>query len=198
MPPAPTCPWDHCCCFCSPVPPCAAGRSLLGRCLCGSFCFTGTCVGFPLPQAHPVRHGVCVQLFWLPGPALCITGRVCTCFSSQVGLCDAGLVWTCLAPHARPLCHAVYVQLFRLTANPLCHGVSVFFFWLCWEGCVLCPSLHASPVLAPWAHSAMAVFVCCITLSYPVKSSVQQELGVLAVFLFFLAAPLLSQSPPSA
>ena len=44
-----TCPCDHCSCFCSPVPPCAAGQNLLGRCSCGSFCSTVTCVAFPQP-----------------------------------------------------------------------------------------------------------------------------------------------------
>ena len=47
--PSPTCPWDHCRCICSPVPPCAASRNLLDRCLCGSFCVTATCVGNPQP-----------------------------------------------------------------------------------------------------------------------------------------------------
>ena len=44
-----TCPCGHCSCFCSPVPPCAAGQNLLGRCSCGSFCSTVTCVAFPQP-----------------------------------------------------------------------------------------------------------------------------------------------------
>ena len=33
----PTCPWNHCWCFCSPVPPYIEGQSMLGRGLCGSF-----------------------------------------------------------------------------------------------------------------------------------------------------------------
>ena len=63
----PTCPWDHCRCFYSPVPPCAADPNLLGRCLCGSFCIAVTCVDFPQP----------------PKLTLCVAGLVCTCLSSQ-------------------------------------------------------------------------------------------------------------------
>ena len=33
----PTCPWNHCWCFCSPVPPYIEGQSVLGRGLRGSF-----------------------------------------------------------------------------------------------------------------------------------------------------------------
>ena len=33
----PTCPWNHCWCFCSLAPPCTADWSLTGRGLCGCF-----------------------------------------------------------------------------------------------------------------------------------------------------------------
>ena len=62
----PACPWDHCWCFCFPVLPCTAGRNLLGRCLCVSFCVVVTCV---CPSALELT--------------LCIMGLVCTCLSSR-------------------------------------------------------------------------------------------------------------------
>ena len=48
----PTCPWDHCWCFCPAVPPCAAGRNLLDRCLGGSSCGAVTCE-LPQPRSSP-------------------------------------------------------------------------------------------------------------------------------------------------
>ena len=119
----PSCPWNYCQCFCSQVPPCTAGLSLLVRGLYGSFLSSLTmpsvspesCVGFPQPperpsvlrglcalvftlQALPLCHRACVHLSWLMGPALCVEGFVCTCFD--------------------------------LPAHPLCHRACVSFFWL--------------------------------------------------------------------
>ena len=70
----PTCPWNLCQCFCSLVPPCTAGQSLLGRGLLWTssqcpdpvLCIMETCVGF----SHP------------PELALCVVGLMCTCVGS--------------------------------------------------------------------------------------------------------------------
>ena len=66
----PTCPWNLCQCFCSLVPPCTAGQSLLGRGLLWTFsqhpdpvlCIMETCVGFshPPPSLPSVLWGLCV------------------------------------------------------------------------------------------------------------------------------------------
>jgi len=97
--PSPTYPWDHCRHFCSPVPPCAAGRNLLGRCLCGSFCVAETCVDIPQSPELTVCvkelactcfsspgwslcRGARVDLFRSPVPALCVAGCMCTCLLS--------------------------------------------------------------------------------------------------------------------
>ena len=105
----PTCPWDYCWCFYSPVPPCAADPNLLGRCLCGSFCIAVTCVDFPQPpkltlwvaelcalDSVPKVHPLCAlvsapglasawrgqwELASAPMPTLGITGFMCTCSS---------------------------------------------------------------------------------------------------------------------
>ena len=77
---------NHCRCFCSSVLPCAAGRNLLGRCLCVSFCVAATCVGFPQP----------------PKLTLCVAG-LCTPVSAPwAGLCRRGLVWTCFGSLCPP------------------------------------------------------------------------------------------------
>ena len=77
---------NHCRCFCSSVLPCAAGRNLLGRCLCVSFCVAATCVGFPQP----------------PKLTLCVAG-LCTLVSApRAGLCRRGLVWTCFGSLCPP------------------------------------------------------------------------------------------------
>ena len=77
---------NHCRCFCSSVLPCAAGRNLLGRYLCVSFCIAATCVGFPQP----------------PKLTLCVA-ELCTPVSAgRVGLCRRGLVWTCFGSLCPP------------------------------------------------------------------------------------------------
>ena len=128
----PTCPWDHFQCFCSPVPPCTAGGSLLGRCLCGSFCFSVTCVGFPQPPKRILCvAGLCTLDSQFLRPTLCVARLVYPCFSSRCGLCVAGLVWTCLGCLCSPsalggLCAVVSIHclhsfsqgLFVLSAVP--------------------------------------------------------------------------------
>ena len=104
VPPAPARRWHHGRCFCPPVPPCAAGQSLLGGCLCGSLRFTGTRVGFPPPQARPLRRGASVRLARPPGPALCFTG-----------LCARGS-----NSRACPLHRGASVHLARLPGLALC------------------------------------------------------------------------------
>ena len=91
----PTCPWDHCWCFYSPVLPCAVGPNLLGRCLCGSFCIAVTCVDSPQP----------------PKLTFCVAGLVCTCFGSP-GLTFAlwGLCALVSASQACPLLPRVHLS----------------------------------------------------------------------------------------
>ena len=75
----PPCPWDLCWCFCPLVPPCTAGRSLLGRGFVLIFsqlpspalCVVETCVG--LPQ-HPELI-LCVV--GLVRSSLCTVGLLC-------------------------------------------------------------------------------------------------------------------------
>ena len=78
VPPAPYLPPGSLPVLLFPFPPCAAGRSLLGRCLHGSFRVAATRVGF----AHPLRRGASADLFRLPVPVLCIAG-LCALLSSH-------------------------------------------------------------------------------------------------------------------
>ena len=195
----PTCPWDYCWCFYSPVPPCAADPNLLGRCLCGSFCIAVTCVDFPQP----------------PKLTLCVAGLVCTCLSSQ-GLPSVswGLCALVLAPQAWPLLCGACKHLSQL---PVCtlgvtHLMCTCFSCPClpsvlrgfcalvsshclhsllrglflllsagrvvWTAQVYMPSLYGHP-----SPSLCANCVCCITLGYLVLPSVLQGLNVLAGFV---------------
>ena len=52
------------------------------------------------------------------------------------------------------------VHLFHLTACTLCHGDYLFFFWLCQEGCVRCPSLSAPSHLGTWVRPCAARVGC--------------------------------------
>ena len=147
MPPALTCPWDHCWCFCAPVPPCAAGRNLLGRCLCGPFCPVATCVGSLQPLSPPSPSRGFGRLTHFPRSALCIAGF---CASDSL-------------PEVRPLRHTVactwsqfprpasasrgYVNLFHLTACTLCLGGCLVFFWLCRDGCVAYSFLYETIII---------------------------------------------------
>ena len=89
----PTCPWDHCWSFSSPVPPCTAGRNFLGRCLCGSFCVAATCVGFPQPPKLILCvAGLCALDSQFPRSTLCVTRFVYTCFISLPALFVVGVV----------------------------------------------------------------------------------------------------------
>ena len=93
-------PWDH-----SPVLPCTACQSLLGRGLRGSFLVPsasqrlvwaslsplsltsvsrGLCALVLVPKALPLCCGASVHLFWLPWLALCFTGLVCPYLGSLV------------------------------------------------------------------------------------------------------------------
>ena len=133
-------------------------------------------------------------------------------------LCVAGFCASDSLPEVRPLRHTVactwsqfprpasasrgYVNLFHLTACTLCRGGYLFFFWLCWKGCMHCPSLYASPLSAPQSRplhrlclsagylgppsvpcSTLARFVCGVTLSYLGLPSVLQGLCALAGFV---------------
>ena len=131
--PSPTYPWDHCRHFCSPVPPCAAGRNLLGRCLCGSFCVAETCVDIPQsPELTVCVKELACTCFSSPGWSLCRGARVDLFRSPVPALCVAGCMCTCL-----------------LSLPALCHGDYLLFFRLCQEGGVRCTSLYAFPVSTP-------------------------------------------------
>ena len=82
---------------------------MLGRCSCGSFCISVTCVGFPqppkltlcvtglcaldsqFPKVHP-ESWACVHLSHLRRRTLCVViGLVCTCFLSVSALFVMGV-----------------------------------------------------------------------------------------------------------
>ena len=177
----PTCPWDHCWCFYSPVLPCAVGPNLLGRCLCGSFCIAVTCVDSPQP----------------PKLTFCVAGLACTCFGSP-GLTFAlwGLCALVSASHVHTLrqgpCVHLFqlpclpsvsqscVHLFRLTASTLCCRGYLFFFL---QGglCELPKFIYLPSIGTPVPRCTNCV--CCITLGYLVLPSVLQGLCTLAGFV---------------
>ena len=131
--PSPTYSWDHCRHFCSPVPPCAAGRNLLGRCLCGSFCVAETCVDIPQsPELTVCVKELACTCFSSLGWSLCRGARVDLFRSPVPALCVAGCMCTCL-----------------LSLPALCHGDYLLFFRLFREGGVRCTSLYAFPLSAP-------------------------------------------------
>jgi len=114
--------------------------------------------------------------------ARCVT-ETCVVFPQfpKFTLCVAGLVCTC------------FVSLPGLF-------VAGFFFWLCCEGCLCCPSLYASSLLAlqshsvPWRLCAFPGFVCDATLGYLGLPSVLQGLCVL-VGLVYLLSPSFPRPP---
>ena len=116
--------------LCAPVPPCAAGRNLLGRCLCGPFCAMATCVGSLQPLSPSAWRGF-VRLTHFSRSALCVAGL------RALGLSSPG----------RPLPPGVYVNLFHLTACTLCLGGCLFFFWLCRDGCVAYSFLYETIII---------------------------------------------------
>ena len=146
-------------------------------------------------SSHSVSWA-CAHLSQLPGCTRCVTGLVRTCLSSpSAHSASRGLCALVSAPCACLLRLGVYVHLFRLAACTLCPGVYFFFFPLCREGRLRCPSLHASPLSAPqsrplhrlclsaWAHPLcclLARFVRPITLGYLGLPSVLQGLCALA------------------
>ena len=68
-----TCPWNLCWSFRLQVPTCSAGRSLLGRDLCGHLSAS---------WVHPLCHRACVYISWLSKSAFCTTGLVRSCLWS--------------------------------------------------------------------------------------------------------------------
>ena len=134
-----------------PIPPCTAGRNLLGRGLCGSFLVPfawwrlvqaslsplsspsisqGLCTLVLASQALPLQRGAGVHLIWLSRPALCFSG----------------LYSLILAPDTCPPHRRVCVPLPVLSHWPdLCRGACVF-FWL--PRATLCAArvVHAAQV----------------------------------------------------
>ena len=162
MLPVPYCSWGHCRCFCSPVPPCASGRSLLGRGLCGYFLVLSASwrlVWASLtPGAHPLSCRACVHLFWL-------SGGLCALVSAYWGaLCIPGLVWTCSAPLASLSMVAGFICTY-FVLPPALWGLYVL--WAVPGGLralpnFVCLSFINTPALAfaLWGFCAPAVFVC--------------------------------------
>ena len=132
------------------VLPCAVGRNLLGRCLCGFLCIGATCVGFLRPPKSTLFAVglVCTCLSLLSSPfvswglcSLALAPQACTLLGGACVHCSsprpasapgapAHLFPLSCLPSAR-----VDVHLFCVTTCILCHG-SYLFFRLCWEGCV--------------------------------------------------------------
>ena len=92
----PSCPWNYCQSFCSQVPSCTAGLTLLARGLYGSFCSSLT-----MPSASPES---CVGFPQPPELTLCVTWLMCTCLHSPgPSSMLQGLCALVLAHGARPL-----------------------------------------------------------------------------------------------
>ena len=140
----PTCPWNLSWCFCSLVPPCIEGWTLLIRSLCGSFLGSLTLLSalqrlvwaslsLLISPSASWGLGTLVSARW---PDLYVTGTVCSYFSAPSppsvprGVCG-------LASFA---CHA--------SLGP--------------------PGLPSMP----WGLCAMERFVCCTSLSTPRTPSV--------------------------
>ena len=137
------CPWDHCSCFCSPVPPCAAGRNLLGRCLCGSFCPAATCVAFlQSPMLTLVIVGLMRTSFGSSGLSFALQSSCVLLLGSRVCTLCCPLCWLCLSvvPHlatwAHPLCCKGCVCWLGLYAMPLCGIPSPPSVWVHGPGAV--------------------------------------------------------------
>ena len=160
----PTCPWDHCWCFCSPVLPCTAGRNLLGSCLCGSFCVVVTCV-HPSALEFPLR----------------IMELVCTCLSSRGppsrlrGLCALVSV-----PKVHLLCRGACVHLFHLTAYTLSHrGLFVLLSAVPGGLCTLPKFVYLPSIGTPVPPFRQQI----VTLGYLGLAPVWQGLCVLSGFV---------------
>ena len=142
----PACPWDHCWCFCFPVLPCTAGRNLLGRCLCVSFCVVVTCV---CPSALELT--------------LCIMGLVCTCLSSRGPPSASRGLYTSLSSRGPPsvsrcLCCFILLPAISFT------GV------ICSFGCVrraVCAAQVCLPPLYQNPSPALSSAVCHTRLPGP-------------------------------
>ena len=120
------------------------------------------------PRAYPLLYWACVHLFQLMGcPLRC--GASVDLFGSP-----------CLPSVSRGLCALVWSHCLPSLSRGFCILLSAVLGGLC-----ALPKFACFPSIGTLrAYSAMAVFVCCITLSFLVKSSVRQELGALAVCLF--------------
>ena len=150
------------------------------------------------PWVHPLCHGACVPLSWLPRPALCFVEIGCACFSS----------W------GWPLCHRPCVDLLWLPMLALCitRFVGTCFFSLlpsdsglmCSSHCamrIICTVQISMPPL--YQHSDPSICTvrvvcepevgCCVILGYLGPPSVLQGLCVLSRCLPNLGSP----SPPS-
>lgn len=121
-PPAPW-PWNHCGCFCSPVLPCSASRSLLGRGCCSSL------LGSPAVLSASQR---------LARPALSVSELDCTCLSSWPALCISGFVCT---RFSSPTCVPLFQRSTRSVVGLVYSSFGSLGRRLRQEGC-----LHDSPL----------------------------------------------------
>ena len=175
----PTCPWNHCWCFCSLVPPCTADWSLTGRGLCG--CFLGSLI---MPAA--LWRLVCSS-FSSPGlpsapPGLCALERF-VCFAS-------------LSTQACPLCCGVSMG-FSQSSEPAdwsgLHSVSCLRAENCGFLCFLPSKSLLCPVFWDSAASPSACLQgsfyghgnssCFRTLSLPWGRSSHPEVSVCSLFM---------------
>ena len=110
---APTCPWNHCLCFYSPVRPCTAGRSLPGKDLCGSFLSSPTkssalwkivSASLSLLSLPSMSWGLCALVF-AHRASLYFVRLMCTYFVSQSAHYVVGFVCSYFSSSANLLCH---------------------------------------------------------------------------------------------
>ena len=80
--------------------------NLLGRCFCGCFCVSATCVGFPQPPKLTLYvTGLCARVLasWA---GLGIPEPVCTCFTSLPALFATGVICSFFGCVRRVVCAA--------------------------------------------------------------------------------------------
>ena len=141
----PTCPWNLPLCFCSLVPPCIEGWTLLIRSLCGSFLGSLTLLSalqrlvwaslsLLISPSASWGLGTLVSARW---PDLYVTGTVCSYFSAS-------------------------------SPPSVSRGVCL------WAGKFCMSWLSRPPGLPsmPWGVCALERFVCCTSLSTPRTPSV--------------------------
>ena len=107
----------------------------------------------------PAKFILCVAglcaLVSAPRPALCFAGLCALVSAPPAGLCVAGLVWTCFGSLRLPSATQGLCACFFSLPALFVAGGYLFFFQLCYEGCLRCPSLYASPLSPPESCSLL-------------------------------------------